>query len=297
MLFRQTTEISSDAKDRLTIPAALRATPRPRAAFTLVELIVVIVVIAIILAIGIPALSNMITDARFNAAVENVSAALNRAQMQSIANMNLTAVRFVPSGWDVDPKGDAASAPDRQAAVTYAYGTEATAKQGKSLSGKDLTFSERFARDAESRAVILPSGVWAAPAEALTRDTNGRAILTGTIGQFELSPLGGSSEKFLEADDFLVVFEPQSGLRPSDRVSGFRLKAQDFTRAVTDPKRVRERDDVYRSNFTGVVLYKRDPFLALGTDAKADLRQEIMRRDGRPYFVNRYGGGLVMGTP
>ena len=65
---------------------------------------------------------------------------------------------------------------------------------------------------------------------------------------------------------------------------------------MTTPASPRESAQVERFNFSGIVIYKREPFLALGASASADDRQDVLRRFGRPYFVHRYSGGLVMGT-
>ena len=78
-------------------------------AFTIVELVVVVVVIALILALALPGLSAMTSDARFSAAVQAISGALNQARIQSLADMNMTAVRFVSGDWDAEGGGRTAT--------------------------------------------------------------------------------------------------------------------------------------------------------------------------------------------
>ena len=72
----------------------------------------------------------------------------------------------------------------------------------------------------------------------------------------------------------------------------FQMTATD----LTTPASPRESADVERFNFSGIVIYRREPFLALDASASAEDRQDVLRRFGRPYFVHRYSGGLVMGT-
>ncbi len=259
--------------------------PRRRA-FTIVELIVVVVVIALILGLALPGLNSMTNDARFSAAVQSISGALNRARIESLADMNMTAVRFVRGDWDAEGGGETATLRDRQHVVGFRYKLNS---QDSGDSSK-VTFDERFERRPDSEAVVLPADIWAAPVEAL--EPAHVAILDGPIGSFSLMESGNETD-FLRSDDFLIVFDPNSGVRGSGSISNptrFPLLGYNALTKEEDPK-------INRFNYAGIVLYRREVFAALGENASGADRQALLQRMGRPYYVRRFGGGLVMGTP
>ncbi len=259
--------------------------PRRRA-FTIVELIVVVVVIALILGLALPGLSAMTNDARFSAALQSISGALNRARIESLADMNMTAVRFVRGDWDAEDGGKTATLRDRQHVVGFRYKLQS---QDPSNASK-VTFDERFERSPGSEAVILPADIWAAPVEALQPASV--AILDGRIGSFSLMQPGEEND-FLRSDDFLIVFDPNNGVRGSGSISNpTRFPLLGYN-ALTQE----EDSGIHRFNHAGIVLYRREAFAALGENASGADRQALLQRMGRPYYVRRFGGGLVMGTP
>jgi type II secretory pathway pseudopilin PulG len=274
------------------------ALPRRRCArflesygFTIVELVVVVIIITLVLALVIPGLSAMATESRYSAATQTIRSAVTRAHVASQADRNMVALRFVPDEWDTQADAEQKPPQGRQHMVTYAYRTTTDVEVS---GGFEVQYQERFERREDSKSVALPTDIWAAPVEALSRTTAVRnGVLEGTIGQFELDP---TRTAFLPADDFLIVFDPQTGLQGAVRAASpndwtrYPLLATDFTATP-----FRERPDVRRFNFAGVVLYRREPFTALGRDAAPDDREPVLRRFGRPYFVHRSGGGLVTG--
>ena len=249
----------------------------------------VVVVIGLVLAIAMPGLSAMTSDARFSAAVQSINGALNRARIESLADMNMTAVRFVRGDWDAESGGDTATLLDRQHVVGFRYQLDSQDPDG---SPGDVKFSERFERRPESQAVVLPAGIWAAPAEAL--ESGRTEILDGRLhDSFVQAPQFPGDDGFLSADDFLIVFNPQSGVLGSgnpQQPTRFDLLAYNANTKKDDP-------DIERFNYSGIVLYNREVFAALGDDASGADRQALLQRMGRPYYVHRFGGGLVMGTP
>ena len=270
---------------------------RPRA-FTVVELIVVIVIIGLILAIVLPGLAKMTSDARFSSASQSVQAAFTRAYVAAQSDRNMTAIRFVPGDWELNPDSDETEPTGRQQMVTYTYRTSTDLENA---AGEFVVkYRERLTRREGSQSVQLPANVWVAPAVTLERDGNGLTptaadLLAGDVGDFRLDP---AANTFYSPDDFLVVFDPQTGVRGGVS-TGRRNAWPRFQMAATDmttPANPQESDEVERFNFSGIVIYKREPFLALGASASADDRQDVLRRIGRPYFVHRYSGGLVMGT-
>lgn len=281
-----------------------------RAAFTIVELIVVISVIVMILAIAVPGLSAMNAEARLTTGAQSIGAMLTRAYYQAIADQNMTAVRLLPAAWDAQQK-EKDFEKGRQHAVVYRYAGVTTdpARMGQ------VYYDEYFVRQEELNSAVLPSDVWAAPLPAL--DTSSEAltlqyfhkdgdlkndtarpvaqtVLRGTIGQFEAS---ASVSDFLNADDFMIVIDPEAGVlggvpQPV-RLRGFVPDGDDGYEAC----RIRNNGPLYqRYSFGGVVLYNRDDFAALGKDASVEERQTYLRDNGRPQFAQRFGGGLIAGV-
>lgn len=276
-----------------------RVSGRPRA-FTVVELIVVIVIIGLILAIVLPGLAKMTSDARFSSASQSVQAAFTRAYVAAQADRNMTAIRFVPGDFELNRDSDETEPTGRQLMVTYTYRTSTDVEDPPGSGNFVVQYRERLTRREGSQSVQLPANVWVAPAVTLERDGNGVTptaadLLVGDIGDFRLDP---AANTFYSPDDFLVVFDPQTGVRGGVS-TGRRNAWPRFQMTATDmttPASPQESDKVERFNFSGIVIYKREPFLALDASATPDERQEVLRRIGRPYFVHRYSGGLVMGT-
>jgi type II secretory pathway pseudopilin PulG len=288
-------------------------------AFTIVELAVVIAVIGLVLAIAVPGLRKMSEDARYAAAYQTLNGNLQRAHANALADQNLTAVRLVPGHWDVDEDGQSHGGGEHQHLVHYRY-VGATTREQPPGSGQFVTeYGERFERREGIDSVELPNDMWAAPIEAWRArdpanpgsqanndpaDPNNNhnplhtKLLEGNLEAFALDPLE-AGEQMLEADDFLVVFDPQTGVRAGR--SKFQLLAY-------DPSVQRERVDdetgaspasrvkFMRSSSEGAVIYRREPFVALGDAANGSDRQNALRQSGRPYFVHRLSGALVTGT-
>lgn len=283
---------------------------KPRAAFTIAELIVVITVIALLLAIAVPGLSKIGQDSRLSAARQAVNGALTNAYYSALADVNLAAIRFQPGEWDFDPAAEKGRPVGRQHLVVYSYVN--TSSADPSDIGR-VRFGEYFQRRQRSVSVELPADVWAAPVEAL--DTNQRRDvftqrnyanfgrdfwLTGTRGNFALNAADPSAD-FLKADDFLVVFDPRTGLRGGPPTP-LRLRAYDpVERVETDARGSGPTAVPYqRYSATGIVLYQRQQFVAqeqgLAGQPLAAARQDWLRDRGRPYLVHRFGGGLVLGV-
>ncbi len=281
-------------------------------AFTIVELIVVITVIALLLALAIPGLSKMAQDARVNSAIQTITTTLTRAHVTALADRNLTAVRFVPGEWDYQTTADTDKPTGRQHLLTYEYvcATEDPSNPTQTV------YAEHFERLPKSESIQLPSDTWAAPVEALSDSRvvlpDGTVkypnlgldgVLTGNLGQFNIDAADRSSAatQLLNADDFLVVFDPQTGVQ-SFSSTPYRLRAYDVKNsreASEDPPGTSANARPFqRYNFSGVIIYSREPFTALGNGSTgtSQSRQDALRRIGRPYFVHRTSGGLVMGS-
>jgi len=297
---------------------------QPAGAFTIVELIVVLAVIALILVIAVPGLSAITLESRLNAAAHDISGTLTRAYYGALSDVNMTAVRFLPGPWDYDPRAEASLPRERQHMVSYRYATTSNPPNLGFYQGKQnlILFSEYFQRQPGTASSVLPEDIGVAPVEALDSEPRwlrepvvgnvryrnfGRDfVLAGTRGKFVLdAPVPAQS--FLHADDFLVVFDPQGGLRagvPTPvRLNAYVPNDPDTQNRYREaPGRETDRDirgnvpTFYeRYSFSGIVLYRREPFLAVGDDPAA--RQALLKARGRPYLVHRFGGGLVMGTP
>lgn len=297
---------------------------RRRSAFTLTELLVVIAIIALVLSVAVPGLSGMARDARTTSAYSTLNGVVTRAYIISQADARMTAVRAVPAEWERTlAPGAPAPTIGRQRLAIYSYGMSGE-RQLPQLRDVAIEFVERFERKRDAESVELPADVWVAPLEAWrysqlagNNPGGGRHPLDGEIGRFELDATA-SGNRFLDADDFLVVFDPQTGLRaPNWSRSGSDLLRSAFPLRAYDPgdpsdaRRARsgERDGLrnsaghllpdsqfLRHNSSGFVFYSREQFTALGPRAPVAQREALLRKIGRPYLVHRFGGGLVAGT-
>lgn len=75
-----------------------RGRPVVRGAFTLIELMVVVVIVVMLVALSFPALSAMRAGSGRSAAMQTINAALMAARSYAIMNRTLTAARFQPNG-------------------------------------------------------------------------------------------------------------------------------------------------------------------------------------------------------
>lgn len=304
---------------RGTLAARRRPTSKLRA-FTIVEMIVVIAVIALILAIGVPAFNSMTVQQRISKTRQLLNGTLTRTQVIAVSDQTLTAVRICPADWHLDASAAAGTSKGRQIITTYSYRHTYAANPNYPLR---VRFAERFERIEDGPTHLLPPDTWVAPSEAfdLTRmvrdgessstDWLGNLVLKGQIGAFRFDA-ANKTDDFLEADDFLIVFDPETGVQPSAR--GYerpiwRLRALD-PRPLEDGGQI-ETDALRRANgtvqvafrrynFTGTVIYRREPFVAMGTDLTdadgVDARRDVLKRFGQTYYVNRTGGNLVDGA-
>jgi type II secretory pathway pseudopilin PulG len=293
-------------------------------------LIVVVAIIGLVLGIGLPAFNSMSASSRLVKTRQLVTGTLARAHAIALSDRTHTAVRFMPSAWEVDDSANSGTSignRNTQLLATYRY---VTSSAGDPANIGNIRFSERLERIKNGPSAVLPGDSWVAPAEAL--DANGTAIqrngasvnlrdavLSGRIGQFELNAdrlnepavPGGSftsnnGEQFLDADDFLIVFDPETGVVGSQRRVPWRLLGYDPR--PTGPTSRQETPGDYtgnpaaltrpyqRMNYTGVVIYPREPFVALGADATPLNRFNLLSRMGKKYIANKSGGGLLEGN-
>lgn len=156
--------------------------------------------------------------------------------------------------------------------------------------------------------------------------------LAGNLGKFvlDMDPRSnsqnriGSPDRALPADDFLIIFDPQQGVvssrgRPAWKMFGFDPRksmtppAPPPQFAGIDPPSITgqlETGGEYRAsppagylpgrtfqrlNYTGAVLYNRDRLTALGPNAAANDRHELLGRIGLPLFVSGPSGLLTTG--
>lgn len=305
-----------------------------RKAFTAIELMVVMGIIILIIAIGVPAFNRISLQSRQTNAVQLMNSLFTRAYAEAIAGKTMTAVRLMPAAWDQDASQGNGTAPDLmrlQKAATYRWVTSYS-DPNNSGSGNvsNARYDEHFERLIGGPEAILPTDTWAAPVEVLadpnndpihrppgatgndtslsTMTLNGR-INTPVQPAFALDP-NASGEKFFDADDFLIIFDPQSGLVPNQIQQTWRMRAYDpdpndgswggygvetcgkWTGSGYNPV-------FQRFNYTGVVIYRREPLLTVGTteSASPDARRDAIRKFGQAYFVNRSGGTLQAGSP
>ncbi len=282
----------------------------PRDAFTIVELLVVIGIIAIILTVAIPGLSGILAQVRADAATKNVSSMINRAYYTAAADSNLTAIRIFPGKWDYSPTAEPNQAANRQHMALYSFRSEYRNPATGTLVAPQNPlgqFVEFFARLPGSDSVILPADAWSVPVESLTGGVEGQRLLTGRLETFGLNPV--DEPNFMDSEDFLLVFDPQNGLRTD---SGWRMnvptryivKAYDPNAPSGGPaerigsfNRGDQSDRLTRVGFGGLSFYRRDAYRALDRSptqpATAAARQTWLLRNSRSFYVSRLGGGLV----
>lgn len=291
-----------------------------RAAFTITELLVVVAVIALILGIGLPAFSSMSTESRFSSATASLSGALTRTHIASVSANNLTLMRFMPATWETDTGDDPQRRRDRQRGVSFRYVT--SVDDPNNVDGPPR-YAERFERIENGPELLLPADIWVGPVESLdpnrfghpdnpAHPLNGKFDRGDPNTAFSWSWNPREKEQpdnsrarfnpdFLDADDFTIAFDPQTGLRRSfagdPKLAEVRLYAQDPTIEGRSghPRMV----TLKRRFFSGVVLYQREPFMTLGNDrdqTTTDRRLRFLMRNGRPFYVSRFGGGLISGS-
>jgi len=300
------------------------------AAFTILELLVVIGIIGLILALGLPAFNTMSRDSRLDQARQFLSSTMSRAALIASSERSLMAVRALPAQW-LYPTGESEDAGatqettvGRQALVTYRYITASSPPADAPVNVQGHVMYSDYFKQASSAVSVLPKDVWVAPSEALVPTTAGRfdgdAVLRGTIGDFELDPdpRTNPSEQFLDADDFLIVFDPEQGVRSTVWLTGnaprppaWRLYAFDPETPALHPEGrgwertgdrwngvTRDFDIKFqRYHFGGVTLYQREPFANLGPDAAPDARRDALRQFGETYAISRFGGNLMRSEP
>lgn len=275
-------------------------------------MIIVIAIIALVLAIGVPAFNAMTIQQRMSKTRQLLDGALVRTQIIGVSDQTLTAIRLCPAEWHLDKDAALGSLAGRQMLTTYAYRFTYAANPSNPTQVK---FAERFERVEEGPTQLLPPDTWVAPSEAfdLTRrmasDSGGGllgdVVLKGRIGDFEFDA-SKHLNNFLEADDFLIVFDPETGVQPSargDQRSCWPLVGYDpRTTSSTAQQETNgvNNDRFKRYNFTGAVIYRREPFAALekSLDGSAliEARRDVLKRLGQTYYVSRTGGGLVAGA-
>ena len=254
-------------------------------------------------------------------AVQTVNGMMTRAYYLSVADTAMTAVRFLPAEWDVvDPAKQVAAGAQRVAVYKYVGSTDRENSSG----GFDVKYEEYFQRAEDVGSAELPADIWVAPLEALAQQRLDLSqtqqyqnfgkdfVLNGWIQDrtrrnehhFALDAnRDDHANSLLNADDFLVVFDPQMGLR-GGVPEAHQLRAFDptsDTETADDNNPDPQRRELYRRyNFTGVVIYRRENFLALGSEASEEIRQNrqnLLSQTGRPYLAQRFGGGLLSGAP
>ncbi len=306
------------------------AAERGRRGFTIIELLVVIGMIVLILAVAVPGLSAIALQARLNNATQTINGALTRAYYSALENTAVTAVRFVPGQWDFNEKADKNQPQGRQHVVTYTY-TGTTAANPNVMNQNapgNYQFGEYFARQTGNASIQLPEDIWVAPIETLDMSTRSvpvdndgdgkidptyqtynnfgaNCLLTGAREVFDLKGAAISqSNGFMKAEDFLVAFDPQTGAR-SGLPTPMPIKAQIPGKYINDPSNRGVESDHWpllsgnyfrRYNFSGIVIYQREAFTSLLASGDPTMLQYWLRKNGHPFLVHHFGGGLVMGT-
>ena len=296
-----------------------------RSAFTIVEMIVVVAIIALVLGIGIPAFNSIMKEQRMSQAQQLLSGTLTRAQVIAESDATLAAVRIYPANWDRDVADTGENAVDRQMVATYTWRQTWAADQDDI---SEVKFAERFERVEDGPTQLLPPSTWIAPSEALDENTIvyrassstrlGDLVLDGEIGTFALNadrtdPQNGA-EQLLDADDFLIVFDPEHGVIDGHRYRSWAIKGFDPRPSGTETGQLETdgwrnggefssaRYMFKRIGFSGIITYDRDAYRAVaGTASNGDLdvlavRRDALRRFGRMHYVNPTGGGLIKGS-
>lgn len=278
----------------------------------MLELIVVVTIVVLLLAIAVPAISNMNAEARLTGARQTINAMTTHAYYRALADRTMTAVRFFPGSWAaIDDKTDLA--PDRQHMAIYSYVGKNLREQPPGSGSFVYSAGEYFEPIADARIQQMPAGIWAAPLESLTVGAWGftnygaEVVLSGPLTSategFVFDAWQNSPGNFLNADDFLIICDPQAGVLAGQpqpfRISGYVPPQQHlapnrrgFEHAGTDGV-----EEFRRYNSAGVVTYQREAFVALGLEAdKGPARQEYLRRAGRSHIAQRFSGGLLPGA-
>ena len=305
---------NSGAMRTLATPPPHR--PASRAgAFTLVELLVVAGVILLVLGIGVPAFKALSAQAQRNQARQLVSGLLNRAAIVAATNGSRAAVRFAPAEWLVQADETSASASahrGRQAAALY---EERTFVGDPEPDDSQVEFIEdqRLEQVGDVAPVVLPGNLWVAPAEA-TAGFLGRVwlgsrdgprvvwperLLQGTIGHFALDPV--RDPELLSLDDFVVVFDAQTGLLPGvwgSTVVAWPLFGYDPVNDVATAGVLTRRQGRFsyfpryqRFGAGAIVFYDRESFISLGPSAVPRVRRDVLRR-GQVFDIGKLSGTL-----
>lgn len=295
-------------------------------AFTLVELLVVMLVIIVVIGIGLPAFNSLSLDSQYSQSRQTIAGALTRAHVLAISQRNLIAVRICPAEWVAGVGGgEGGAVTGRQAISFYSLRTPTVNPAATNSNNSALFGQERFERIESEEVILLPAGVWAAPAEALAeidedrdnRPEEGGSVVRGDVGRFRVdaASVAANDRLFLDADDFLIVFSADGGLVTQVQPKPWRLSAfiphdpknNDYsafvpTSGVEDAGRWRANQEQYspafrRFSFAGVSLYRRDEFRSVARDgatpSNREARRGVLRKSGLTFLVNPTGGALV----
>lgn len=321
-------------------PLANRSEPTQRRAFSLVELIVVTVIISLILLIGLPAFNSISLQSNFSKSQQLINGVTTRAHLLAINDRVLTAVRFAPAEWEIDPSGTSGgpnvAGSGKQSLVVYKYSmspiSESNQADVNSDGSPDARFVEYFARIKNGPTATLPNDVWAAPAEALfefNRDGyEGNYWLRGRLGRFRADAVTSSDndgdDQLFDADDFLVVFDPERGVRqPRITRSGTATDTREawpmrsfWVASAGIPGEVRwQRDSAFevdgpnaddvnptrpfrRYSASGIALYERSRLAAIGPTVQSNAvplarRRDAIKQSARTFFVSHTTGSLI----
>lgn len=270
-------------------PAGANAVGR-RPAFTIVELAIVITLVVIVLALAVPSLSAMNAEARLTSATQTISATLRRAYFLAVGDVNMSAVRFLPAEWSAQSEGGNAVNADRQHMMIYRYAGKTYDPQAPDADV--VNYQEYFEPREGVEPVALPEGVWVAPLEALENGINGQRWLTGTFGEFAVDAEAAGAGGFVDADDFLIVIDPHTGVRMG-APQAFPLRSYAPHVGYEIHANPGDGKPFQRYSFSGVVVYRRDALVSVGANPAE--RQAFLQDEGRAFMVHRYSGGLMEG--